>query len=294
VAYQILKTGKFYVVKKDGKVQMKVYPTVEGQPPRRVGHTSSGPDVEYTMDIASRAVRYVRSQLPRGAFNNQMNIRGQYKYLTNNVAPKWLAARAETMYVSLAYRGEQPRDTVTQMAARSLATLTVGGGVCSLMTYVTAGYLTTIAKRGTKIVAVFDSSFDHEYVVLYYGTSPYVVADPWVGTSYVCLWDHCYFPPDDASVHTRMEIGETLDVPYGVPFTEQEVRTAKRIGDINLIDNPPQKEKLAANKQSLDQRGTYPWFHMDGAYAHPDNIKPAHKAKYRSVVGPEEWGNVVD
>lgn len=293
MAYQILKTGKFYVVKKDGKVHMKVYPTVEGQPPRRVGHTSKGPDVEYTMDIAARAVRYVRSQLPRGAFNNQMNIRGQYKYLTNNVAPKWLAARAETMYVSLAYRGEQPRDTATQMAARSLATLTVGGGVCSLMTYVTAGYLTTIAKRGTKIVAVFDSSFDHEYVVLYYGTSPYVVADPWVGTSYVCLWDDCYFPPDDVSVNTRMEIGETLNVPYGVEFTKQEIRTANHIADINLIGNPPKRETLAVASQSLDQKLKFPWFHMDGAYAHPDNIKLARKMKYRFIVGPEEWGEAV-
>lgn len=293
MAYQILKTGKFYVVKKDGKVHMKVYPTVGGRAPQRIGHTSKGPDVDYTMGIAAQAVRYVRSQLPRGAFNNQMKIRGQYKYLTNNVAPKWLAARAETMYASLAYRGEEPRDTATQMAARSLATLSVGGGVCSLMTYVTAGYLTTIAKRGTKIVTVFDSSFDHEYVVLYYGTSPYVVADPWVGTSYACLWDDCYFPPNDVSANTRMEIGETLIAPFGVAFTEQEVRTAKSVADINLIGNPPKRETLAVASQSLDQKSKFSWFHMDGAYAHPENIKQACKMKYKPVVGPDEWGEAV-
>jgi hypothetical protein len=293
MAYQIQKTGNFYVVKKDGKIHMKVYPTVNGQPPRRVGHTAKGPDVEYTMDIAAQAVRYVRRQLPRGAFNNQMEIQGQYKYLTKNVAPKWLAARAETMYASLAYRGEKPRDTATQMAARSLATISVGGGVCSLMTYVTAGYLTTIAKRGTKIVTVFDNSFDHEYVVLYYGTSPYVVADPWVGTSYVCFWHECYFPPKDVSVNTRMEIGESLSVPYGVEFTDQEVRTAERIGEINLIDNPPKNQILALAKQGLDQKKKFPWFHMDGAYGHPDNIKPVLKMKYKPIVGPDEWGEAV-
>jgi len=291
--YQIVKSGNFFAVKKDGKVHLKVYPTAQGGPPQRIGHSQKGPDVEYTKDIAAQAVRYVRSQLPRGAFNNQMNIRGQYQYLTNGVSPKWLAARAETMYAALATKGDQLRDTVTQLAARSLATLTVGGGVCSLMTYVTAGYLTTIAKRGTKIVTVFDGSFDHEYVVLFYGTSPYVVADPWVGTSYVCLWSHCLFPPDHVSAHTRMEIGETLRIPFGVVFTDAEIRTAKAAGDINLIDNPPKKEMLVTAKQGLEQRKKYPWFHMDGAYAHPDNIKPVHEMNDKAVVGPDEWGAAV-
>ncbi|MEN6319295.1 MAG: hypothetical protein ABFD82_11140 [Syntrophaceae bacterium] len=294
MAYNIENRGNYLVVTRDGKIQMRVYPTSEGPPPKRVGQASSGPDVEYTKSIAAQAVRYVRSQLPRGAFNNQMKIGASYKYLTNNVAPKWLAARAETMYNSLAFRrGDQPRDTITQMAARSLSTITVGGGVCSLMAYVTAGYLTTIAKRGTKIVTVFDGEFNHEYVVLYYGTSPYVVADPWVGTSYTCLWGHCYFPPESIHANTLMEIGETLEIPYGVEFTEQEVLTAKRIAGVDGIDNPPAKEKLDPSKQSLDQKKKYPWFHMDGAYGHPNNIKPEYEAKYRSVVMPEEWGNAV-
>jgi hypothetical protein len=295
MGYQIEKTGETaYAVKKADKVCMRVSGPVEGPPPRRKEETSKGPDVDYTMAIAARAVRYVRKMLPFGAFNNQMLINGEYKYLTQNVAPKWLAARAETMYVSLAYREEQPRDTVTQMAARSLATRTVKGGVCSLMTYVTAGYLTTIARQGTKIVTVFDKQFDHEYVVLYYGTSPYVVADPWVGKSYVCLWGDCSFPPDHVSVHTLMEIEETLSAPYGVEFPTQEVRIARRIGDIDLIVNPPENQKLLdLDKQSLDKKNKYSWFHMDSAYAHPDNIKPNARKKYKSVVEPEEWGNAV-
>lgn len=32
---------------------------------------------------------------------------------------------------------------------------------------------------------------------------------------------------------------------------------------------------------------------MDSVYAHPDNIKPNAKEKYKSVVEPEEWGNAV-
>lgn len=295
MSYLIEKTGgTSYEVKKGDQVHMRVSGPVAGQPPPRVGHTPKGPDVYYTMGIAARAVRCVRKMLPSGAFNNQMLIDGEYQYLTNNVAPKWLAARAETMYVALAYQKDQPRDTVTQMAARSLATRTVKGGVCSLMTYLTAGYLTTIAKQGTRIVTVFDASFDHEYVVLYYGTSPYVVADPWVGTSYVCLWDDCCFPPDHISVHTLMELEETLSVPYGVEFPMQEVRTAKSIGDIKLIDNPPENQKLLdLNKQSLDKKNSYPWFHMDSAYAQPDNIKPEERNKYTSVVEPQEWGTAV-
>jgi len=77
------------------------------------------------------------------------------------------------------------------------------------MTYVTAGYLTTIARQKTKIMTVFDSFFDHEYVVLYYGTSSYVVADPWVGKSYACLWDDYSFPANHVSVYTLVEIEET-------------------------------------------------------------------------------------
>ncbi len=290
MAYQIQKSGNTFLVKKENKVHLKVYETARGGPPKRVGHTPTGPDVDYTMNIAAEAVRYVRSQLPKGAFNNQMKIRGRYQYLTNNVSPKWLAARAETMYASLAFKEDQPKDTATQMAARSLATRTVGGGVCSLMTYVTAGYLTTVAKRGTKIVTVFDGSFDHEYVVLFYGTSPYVVADPWVGTSYACLWDHCYFPPKDVSVHTRMEVGETLTVPYGIEFAKHDVENAKRAANINLLASPPKRETLDVGSQGLDKRQKYSWFHMDGAYAHPENIKSAFKGRYQPVVGPEQWG----
>lgn len=295
MGYQIENTGETsYNVKLDGKVHMKVTGPVKGQPPQRVEHSPEGPDVYYTMGIAARAVRYVRTMLPLGPFNNQMLINGEYKYLTNNVAPKWLNARAETMYVSLAFRDDQPRDTVTQMAARSLATLTVKGGVCSLMAYVTAGYLTTIARQGTKIVTVFDRHFNHEYVVLCYGTSPYVVADPWVGRSYVCCWDDCSFPPDKINVHTLMEIEETLKFPYGVEFSAQEIRAAKSFGNINLLDNPPENQVLLdPDQQSLSKKNEYPWFHMDSAYAHPDNIKPGAKKKYQSVVGPEQWGTAV-
>jgi len=292
MGYLIEKTGETaYDVKKDGAVHMRVAGPAEGRPSQRSEAVSKGPDVDYTLSIAARAVRYVRKMLPFGAFNNQMLINGEYRYLTNNVAPKWLAARAETMYVALAYRGEQPRDTVTQMAARSLATLTVKGGVCSLMTYVTAGYLTTIARQGTTIVTVFDKRFDHEYVVLCYGESPYVVADPWVGKSYVCLWDDCSFPSNHVSVYTRMEIEEPLRVPYGVEFLAQEVRTAKIVGDIGLISNPPENQKLPdPDKQSLDRKDQYQWFHMESAYAQPDNIQPDRKKSYQSVVDPDEWG----
>ena len=292
MGYQIEKTGETaYDVKKGEKVHMRVTGPVAGQPPERGEHTSDGPDLVYTMGIAALAVRYVRKMLPLGAFNNQMLINGVYRYLTHNVAPKWLNARAETMYGLLAYPDGRPRDPVTQMAARSLATLAVKGGVCSLMTYVTAGSLTVVAKQGTKIVTVFDNRFDHAYVVLYYGTSPYVVADPWVGTSYTCLWDDCLFPPAHVSVYTLMEIEETLTVPYGVVFPPEEVLSAKSRSEIDRIDNPPKNQiLLGLDEQSLDKKNKYSWFHMDSAYAHPDNIKPKERRKYRSVVGPEDWG----
>lgn len=104
-------------------------------------------------------------------------------------------------------------------------------------------------------MTVFDRFFDHEYVVLYYGTSSYVVADPWVGKSYACLWDDCSFPPNHVNAYTLMEIEETLNVPYGVGFPAQEIRTARHIGDIDLINNPPENQKLLdLDKQSLDKK----------------------------------------
>lgn len=76
-------------------------------------------------------------------------------------------------------------------------------------------------------------------------------------------------------------------------FPAQKIRTARRIGDIDLINNPPENQKLLdPDKQSLDKKNEYSWFHMDSAYANPDNIKNA-KEKYKSVVEPEEWGNAV-
>lgn len=92
----------------------------------------------------------------------------------------------------------------------------------SLMTYVTADYLTTIARQGTKILTVFDRLFGYEYVVLYYGTSSYVVADPWVGKSYACLWDDCSFPAYHVTVYTLMEIEETLSVPTAWIFPRRK------------------------------------------------------------------------
>lgn len=67
-----------------------------------------------------------------------------------------------------------------------------------------------------------------------------------------------------------------------------------RKAEIDLIHKPPENRILHdPKKQSLDQKSKYAWFHMEKAYAQPDNIQKEHEQEYRRVVGPEEWGTAV-
>lgn len=288
--YSLQQMGEYIHVKDGGQVHLKCRAPREAQPALVVGEEDHV-DTQYAKLMARDAVRYARFTLTKGAFNNQMRINNKNQYLTNNVSPRWLAARAETMFTALAYKDDNARDFVTQMAARSLATRTVGGGVCSLMAYVTAGFLTTNAKDGTHIAVVFDGEFDHEYVVVRYGGSPWVTADPWVGTSYSCLWDHCYFPRDAVTVTTEIEICRKVSVPFGVEFLDAEVRRATNEAKLNQA--VPENQKLATDKQDLRDKKKYSWFHMDNAYAHPTNVADGQRGKYERlgpVVTPEMWG----
>ena len=293
MGYEVRNNGSFCTVVKNSKLQMKVYPTKKGPLPKSFNFMRSGADVNYTMALAAEAVCYVRSQLPLGPFNNVLKIGSQRKYLTNNISPRWLAARAETMYTALAFHDDQPRDTITQLAARSLATRTVGGGVCSMMATVTAGYLTTKAKKGTVILIVFDARWNHEFVVLFYGRSQYVVADPWVGSPYVCFWNETCFPPPRSSscIYTQIEIKEPLEVPYGVVFSEQQVQMAIKTAEIHRLKNPPSNQMLTVPLEKvLDNYKKYSWFHMDKYFFQEDNLAIFAKAKYQRAAGPEDWG----
>lgn len=274
-----------------GKVLLKAY-TPKEEPPETRNQACSGDDYEYSVDLAKQCVRHARRALPKGTFNNQMEVDGQMKYLTDGAAPKVLASRAETMFAELSgLNAGKPKDHITQMAARCLATMTVGGGVCSLLTYVTAGFATMLGKRGTKIAAVFDSDFNHEYCVLYYGTSPWIVADPWVGTSYAVPWKHGFFPQDAIHMTIRMEIAQTMSEPFGIEFADREVQAAIKAAK---VDKPiDRRDVLHPSKQGLGQRHKYQWFHMDGAYAHPDNVQKAHKSGYTAIAEPDEWGDAV-
>lgn len=282
--------GIWTVRNDEGSVVLKCKPPYAGPPPERT-EAAAGGDWTYTLDVARKAVRYARRVLPKGAFNNQMRIGGQWRYLTGKDAPKVWAARVETMFAELAYPNDQEKDFITQMAARSLATRTVGGGVCSMLTYVTAGWLTMNAKRGTKIATVFDDQFNHEYCVVYYGLSPWVVADPWVGTSYCCDWRDCYFPREAIAVTTLTEVGVPVSVPFGVEFEDGVVQAARRKA---RVDEPVgARDQLPAPHQDLAYKDRYPWFHMDGAYGHPDNVAEGKHAKYDVAAKPDEWGDAV-
>jgi hypothetical protein len=290
MAYLLQTMGEYIHVKDGAQAHLKCRAPRRAQPALRIGKPEDHVDTQYAKLMARDAVRYARFTLTKGAFNNQMRINNKNQYLTDNVSPRWLAARAETLFTALAYPNDNAKDFVTQMAARSLATLTVGGGVCSLMAYVTAGFLTTSAKDDTKIAVVFDGNFDHEYVVVCYGESPWVVADPWVGTTYSCLWEHCYFPQDAVTVTTDIEICRKVSVPFGVEFSDAEIRTATRQAKLDPV---PEKEKLAADKQALADRKKYSWFHMDHAYAHPSNVADLQQGKYQRlgpVATPDMWG----
>ncbi|MCH2205688.1 MAG: hypothetical protein MK132_07445 [Lentisphaerales bacterium] len=334
MSYTIGRNTSFSFVQSASKVCLKTR-AVEGRPAKINGSITSE-DGQYTLKIAKEAALYARAVLGRGTLNACMVTRSstakvarekkklqggkleageaflEYGFLTDKLSPKFLMGKIDEMKQVLYGNGPHKDHPLRQFASHSFSARTVGAGVCNLIAAVVAGRLTTQAKSGTKFCVVLDEDCGHEYVVLSYGKSPWVVCDPWVQQVYCCKWEDNLFEPKDVTKYWEFALEETLSIPFGIEFKDSEVKAAEAkagIKDIIKPENYPNKylsgkKNGGSQKSSKLEKNTW-WLceqnvkknkygNMEPCVWNEDtNIKSEAKGQYKLIAGPFEWGNNV-
>mgnify|MGYP006438591215 CR=1 FL=1 len=334
MSYTIGRNTSFSFVKSGSKTCLKVRP-VDGRPAKISGSISSA-DGQYTLGIAKDAALYTRAVLGRGTLNACMVTRTgsakvarekkalqggklevgeaflEYGFLTDKLSPKFLMGKIDEMKQVLYGQGPNKDNPLRKFASHSFSARTVGGGVCNLIASIVAGRLSTQAKAGTKFCVVLDEDCEHEYLVVSFGNSPWIVCDPWVQQVYCCKWEDNVFSPKSVTKYWEFSLEETLSVPFGVEFSNSEVKAAEAkagIKEISAPENYPNKH-LSGKKNGGSKSGSKleknTWWlceqnvkkNEDGmmetcVWNEESNIKGDAKSNYELIAGPFEWGNNV-
>ena len=237
-------------------------PVQEGVPPDRptmaeaARTTGSMADFYRAFSIAIYAVKATRYLLTRGALNavfplepelNPDNAPANYRdpnrpprYVCGNLSPKYLYDISEGLFQDLykekiyaggmvrALANQLPRDPLVGIMSRYYGTMTIGGGVCSMVSSVVAGMATLSAfpvrytpdnNDFTEILVCLHSA-DHSFCVIGYRESPWIVADPWVGEPFILPWEENYFDQAGVENYQRIIVRHRLRIPWGVEILE--------------------------------------------------------------------------
>lgn len=237
------------------------------------------------MAMAWRAVRIARSLLPKGAFNNRAGL--PPAILAREQYPRWQNLYIDAGVGNLIESGqaivEQQRgippseDIVLQHAILAKVTQTVGGAVCSKIASLTLGILTTTAQPETRVAQVWHNS-DHEFLLVGYGNSPWIVADPWPHRSYITPLAYNAFKADGIERHNRVTIHKKCREPFGVIFRDPAVQkvlfsTQSEMGRPSKAD----RETLHSYGQPTNLERAFPgheeWLAATGAEWGPDSFR---------------------
>jgi hypothetical protein len=215
-------------VRNDFGVNLHTYREwVAGPPPQREGDLRSEGTQE-ALDMAYYAVRSAREMLPLGPLNNREDLHPDI--LRRERYPRWIDTLIDLQMEAFVANGNDivqhrrrippGEDFVLQQACLAHAVWRYGGGVCSKIAALTLGILTKEAEPGTRLAQVYHQ-LNHEFVLVAYGDSPWIVADPWTHNSYVIPLDYCSFGEEDeitrhmfVTVHrkSRHMFGVTLNL----------------------------------------------------------------------------------
>jgi hypothetical protein len=244
-----------------------------------------GFDYEYAVHLATHAVRRTRQLLKNGCFNNTKASRE----FVSGARAGGLNKQLDEMFTQLQYDKSNaddwvPLDPLTQLAARVHATIAVEGGVCSALSAVVAAdiaanALTLLNEDGSvdkhATLQVLSHDADHSFVVVRFGDSPWIVADPWPADSYAVPWEECYFPRRGVlkylEIRVKWRVNDDMSKPFGVAIKSQDLRAAKAFAKVGT---PPD---LAARMQHV--------------YFQPHNLADdSVSASWPAVVDENDWG----
>lgn len=263
-------------------------------------------DMNKAKEIAAWATKATRNMLTQGAFNavfplhpddnpddapaNFHDADHAPSYLTGEVSPKHLYDISEDMFMDLSVEklwagaivreivSTLPRDPLVQLLARFYGTVTARGGVCSMMSAVTAAMASLTAypvefdgANYTELL-ICSHGADHSFVVVGYGNSPWIVADPWVAEPYIIPLEDNYFNQDGIKLYQHVCIGKRFTVPFGIPIVQgpwdREALDSDVIEGLDLtkemlVAAEGDNNALVAPNNSFKHRGAYMGWNAD-------------------------------
>lgn len=253
-----------------GKVCLEFLAGTDRAPNEVDGASLTSADGQAVMNLAVTAIQVTRSVLYRGTLNNltYLGLDGKtpaasrvtpsacdpgrdvlptganYYYCdrpglatADRDAPKYINDFNDMVEpVLVGEKNLVSPDIPREMAAKGFASWYAGGAVCAMCAHVAAGVLTMLSPPGTRVCVAFDCSFDHSYVVIQRGTSPWITVDAWPGHAWAMPWrPSCWFPPRDCKSNFEIKVNIPVSIPYGVEFAgnliEQAINRGKTVQD---------------------------------------------------------------
>ena len=237
-----------------------------------------------TFVTAKNAIAAVRKMLPKGPFNNRgdldenIKLREPYPDYSNALI---LAMSGEAfeqlqplMEKELGHKLAPEELVKLSSVCKSEATKRVGGGVCSMIATMTTCMLTSMAQPGTEICQVCSEFSDHEYVIIKYGTSRWMLVDPWTLTSHVVPFSDALFGPGGVSKYFKVTVDEQAEdgKPFGIDPSlvdwdaiEQKMRKEFGPPDDNYgemaknFSNPTNMRFKSAGMEDYEAAGATAW-----------------------------------
>ena len=262
-----------------------------GPPVDKSTNPSSGNDYKKAVEMATYAIKATRYLMKEGAYNarfpmhsssNPVDDVANYadpshppRYVSD-FSPKYQYDRAEDLFNELASEhifagslvrsqiGSVPLDPLSQIMARSHATLLCRGGVCSMMSAATVAMISLqsypIAYKGSHDyteVCVCSHSADHSFCIVSYGGSPWIVADPWVGEPYAIPLADNYFDRAGIQQYQRILFARRCKTPWGIElmkaYYDETVLDKENPEQITNFLLTPAKVKAAETKIGVRQ-----------------------------------------
>ena len=251
-------------------------------------------DAEHVKNLATLAVKGVRKILAGGTFNNRMEngphrrkiLGGKtFGYMSNQTPRSMILTvedlgnyLAEKWYPALENANDALLSQYLAMAGRGWGTGLAGGGVCSMVSHASMGWLTRNAFDVH--AAIVYSSIDHSFVIVGRPSTCWYVIDPWVGKPHVCALSHCYFGADTITHAWPLHIVNAAPTEWAQALTPRQAE---------LATNHMNRTYQAAAAYD-DRNNPEP----DHAWEHESNLANAHAGRYGDPVAtPLQWGEAV-
>lgn len=219
-------------------------------------------DMQLTYAAAYHALRQARFILRQGPVNNIMpaeieaetprpDRRHRPSYICEPLSPDFLFQTGEDLERGLIYDGSVHLGQFTALLARFYRGVRTGAGVCSTISAVTTGLLTTNFPelRAFELDRSGDSSNieyvkqtlqhsgnsdsgraprlcilnvshggDHSFCLVSFGNSPWFVCDPWPAEPYIIPLERNYFHEKGIKSWQVIEVFGPCEDPFGLPL----------------------------------------------------------------------------